>query len=172
MGGNETHEGDLERDREQWAICEKLLDPADEREYFVYLTNRKWPLTGPTADLSEFSYGALFDRFDMGYTNLWVLQRYAVYADSEWRELRCTAAPRHSRAECADPGSPHFVLLAMGDWPSRESRRWRLVRGTECCSAAEARRVAAELVDAARREGFGDVPPLLCALRLHNYGWH
>jgi hypothetical protein len=164
-------EWSAELEREQLAIREALLDPADDRPYFVYLTNRKAPLAGPRADLSEFSHGALTRRFNMGYTNLWVLQRCAVYAERSWVELPLTVPADPARNDDGGPDDPTYVLLAMGHWPGL-SDPWHLCRRSDCYTIAGARGAAADLVDAAERDGFRDVPPLLCALLLQDHYWH
>lgn len=166
MSGDEGGPGEL--DGAQRAVGEALLDVSDDREYFIYLTNRGDPLAGPWSDLSELSWDMLSERFPMGYTNLWILRRHAVYANSEWVELPAAAA---APDRCDGPDSPHFVLLAMGDWPGAPDP-WLLARGGDCCTAAEARQTAEDMVTTAQREGLRNVPPLLCALRLHNHTWH
>jgi hypothetical protein len=157
-------EWSVELEREQLSTRRALLDPADDRPYFVYLTNRRAPLAGPSADLSAFSHGALAQRFGMGYTNLWVLQRCAVYAGRSWVELPLSASDDR-------PSDPSYVVLAMGEWPGREDP-WHLCRRSSCRTMAEAEQAAAGLVDAAERDGFSDVPPLLCARLLHDHFWH
>ena len=117
MSVGEDGRAALETD--QPAVRRALLDPAGDRDYFVYLTNRKVPLAGPCRDLTELSMDVLDGHFGMGYSNLWVLRRHCAYTGTEWIDLATGSMESqvHTPRDCGGRGEPHFVLLAMGDWP-------------------------------------------------------
>ncbi|ASN05370.1 hypothetical protein [Virgibacillus necropolis] len=63
-------------------IERQLIDENDDRSYFVYLTNRNERLRMFQKEVNQ-----IFDEMNniqMGYTDLWIYERVAIYKDEKW----------------------------------------------------------------------------------------
>ncbi|SDM70563.1 hypothetical protein SAMN05518871_10246 [Psychrobacillus sp. OK028] len=61
----------------------ELFDEKDNRKYFVYMTNRSpnFPMfEGQLKDIEN----RMYEEIDMGYTNLWVMERIGILKEEKW----------------------------------------------------------------------------------------
>lgn len=65
---------------------DELIDQKNENSYFVYLTNRKkllLPILMFRKEVNQI-FNNMDEEIEMGFTNLWILERTAIYRDNQW----------------------------------------------------------------------------------------
>ncbi|ASN05371.1 hypothetical protein [Virgibacillus necropolis] len=78
---------------------EELIDQKNENSYFVYLTNREKLLLPIFMFRKEINQilNHMNEEIEMGFTNLWILERTAIYRDNQWLLL----PENNDKADCS-----------------------------------------------------------------------